>query len=59
MVQVREKSLSTGDLYRLAAKLRRVTLGKAILMVNDRLDVALAVDADGVHLPSHSLPAVS
>ena len=57
MVQVREKSLSTGDLYELAAKLRRVTLGKALLMVNDRLDVALAVEADGVHLPSHSLPA--
>ena len=36
MVQVREKSLSTGDLYRLAAKLRRVTLGKAILIINDR-----------------------
>ena len=57
MVQVREKSLSTGDLYRLAATLRHVTLGKAILTINDRTDVALAVDADGVHLPSHSLPA--
>ena len=57
MVQVREKSLSTGDLYRLAATLRRVTLGKAILTINDRTDVALAVEADGVHLPSHSLPA--
>ena len=57
MVQLREKSLSTGDLYELAATLRRVTLGKAILTINDRLDVALAVDADGVHLPSHSLPA--
>ena len=55
MVQFREKSLSTGDLYRLAVRLRRVTLGKALLIVNDRLDVALAVDADGVHLPSHSL----
>ena len=57
MVQVREKSLSTGDLYRLAVKLRSVTLGKAILIINDRTDVALAVDADGVHLPSNSLPA--
>ena len=57
MVQVREKSLSTGDLYRFAAKLRRATLGKAILTINDRIDVALAVDADGVHLPSDSLPA--
>ena len=56
MVQVREKSLSTGDLCRLAAMLRSVTLGKAILIINDRTDVALAVDADGVHLPSNSLP---
>ena len=56
MVQVREKSLPTGDLYRLAVRLRRATLAKALLMVNDRLDVALAVEADGVHLASHSLP---
>ncbi len=57
MVQIREKSLSSGDLYRLAARLRRATLGKAILTINDRTDVAIAVDADGIHLPSHSLPA--
>ena len=57
MVQLREKSLSTSDLYRLAVRLRRATLAKALLMVNDRLDVALAVEADGVHLPSDSLPA--
>ena len=57
MVQLREKSLSTGELYELAAKLRIVTQGKALLIINDRLDVALAVDADGVHLPSNSLPS--
>ena len=56
MVQVREKAMSSGDLYRLAAKLRLVTLGKALLIINDRINVALAVEADGVHLPSHSLP---
>ena len=56
MVQVREKTMPTGDLYRLAEKLRRVTRDKALLIINDRVDVALAVDADGVHLPSHSLP---
>ena len=57
MVQVREKTMSSGDLYELAAKLRLVTRGKALLIINDRVDVALAVDADGVHLPSNSLPA--
>ena len=57
MVQVREKSLSTGELYELATRLRIVTQGKALLIINDRVDVALAVDADGIHLPSNSLPA--
>ena len=56
MVQVREKSLSTGDLYQLATRLRIVTRGKALLIINDRVDVALAVEADGIHLPSNSLP---
>ena len=48
--------MPSGELYRLADKLRLVTLGKALLIINDRVDVSLAVDADGVHLPSHSLP---
>ena len=56
MVQVRERGTPSGDLYRLAEKLRLVTRGKALLIINDRVDVALAVDAEGVHLPSHSLP---
>ena len=56
MVQVREKTIPSGDLYRLASNLRLVTRGKALLIVNERVDVALAVDADGVHLPSHALP---
>ena len=56
MVQVREKGMPSGDLYQLAKKLRFVTRGKALLIINDRVDIALAVDADGVHLPSHSLP---
>lgn len=56
MVQIREKTMASGELYRLAAKLRLVTQGEALLIINDRVDIALAVDADGVHLPSHSLP---
>ena len=57
MVQVREKTLSTGDLYQLATRLRIVTQSKALLIINDRVDVAIAVEADGIHLPSNSLPA--
>ncbi len=56
MVQIREKAMSSGELYQLAKKLRLVTRDKALLIINDRVDIALVVDADGVHLPSHSLP---
>ena len=40
----------------MALRLRAVTEGKAILLINDRLDVALAAGADGLHLPEASLP---
>ena len=54
-VQLREKDLEGRDLYALAERLRALTLRyQAHLLVNDRLDVALAVEADGVHLGQHS-----
>ena len=56
MVQVRQKTMASGELYRLANNLRFVTRSKALLIINDRVDLAIAVDADGVHLPTHSLP---
>ncbi len=56
-VQLREKDLSGSELYRLAAKLRRLTSDfDARLIINDRLDVALAAEADGVHIGVNSLP---
>jgi thiamine-phosphate pyrophosphorylase len=56
-VQLREKDLATRDLYDLAGKLVAVTRGAgAALLVNDRVDVAMAVSADGVHLTRRSLP---
>lgn len=55
-VQLREKDLEGGELYRLAAALRELTARyQAKLLINDRLDVALAVDADGVHLGQASM----
>ncbi len=55
-IQLREKDLSTGDLYRLAKDVREITERKgASLIINDRVDIALAVDADGVHLGWQSL----
>jgi len=56
-VQLREKDLSAAELYPLALELRRLTREfSARLLINDRVDLVLAVDADGVHLGNHSLP---
>lgn len=56
-VQLREKDLCAAELYPLARELRELTARHgARLLINDRLDVALAVEADGVHLGEHSLP---
>jgi thiamine-phosphate pyrophosphorylase len=56
--QLREKDLSPRELYPLAIELRQLTQRYgARLLINDRVDVALAVDADGVHLTTTSLPA--
>jgi thiamine-phosphate pyrophosphorylase len=56
LIQLRERDLPTGDLLALAMRLREVTRGRAILVINDRLDVAMAAGADGVHLPENGLP---
>jgi len=50
-VQLRDKARPTGQLLSLGPRLREVTRKHAaVLVVNDRLDLALAVEADGVHL---------
>ena len=54
MVQLREKDLAAGELLALALRLREITGGKALLFINDRVDVALASDADGVQLGEQS-----
>lgn len=56
-VQLREKDLAAAEHYPLALELRALTREfGAQLLINDRLDIALAVEADGVHLGGHSLP---
>ncbi len=55
-VQLREKDLNTRDLYDLAKVARKITKKNGVkLIINDRVDVAIAVDADGVHLGWQSL----
>lgn len=55
-VQLREKDLSARALVELARELRTITSAVgAALFINDRVDVALAANADGVHLPTAGL----
>lgn len=57
-VQLRHRRLCGRDLAALARSLRLVTSSHgALLVVNDRTDVAVAADADGVHLPTHGIDA--
>ena len=58
LIQVRERDLETADLARLVSDLLRVSRGSGTrVVVNDRLDVALACGADGVHLRHDSVRA--
>jgi thiamine-phosphate pyrophosphorylase len=58
MVQLREKSLAPVELFPLARKLRgRCREAGCVFIVNDRVDLALAVEADGVHVGQDDLPA--
>lgn len=57
MVQFRDKELPDGPFFREAMKLRALTREAGVLfMIDDRVDVALSVGADGVHLGEHDLP---
>jgi thiamine-phosphate pyrophosphorylase len=57
VVQLREKTLSSKELYERAYELRKLTSRYgAKLIINDRVDVALAVEADGVHIGVQSIP---
>ena len=56
LVQLREKDMSASELYSLARRLKAIVEGRALLFVNDRLDVALAAKADGAQLGERALP---
>jgi thiamine-phosphate pyrophosphorylase len=57
VIQLRKKTMPKGEQYAIALTLRRLTqLHDALLIVNDHADIAIAVDADGVHLGQDDLP---
>ena len=57
LIQLREKEMPVPDFLRLAKQVRAMTAAaKALLIINDRLDVALSVGADGVHLGQADFP---
>lgn len=58
IIQFRDKEMSTRQLVETARKIKELTDEASIpLIINDRLDVALAVDADGVHVGQDDMPA--
>ncbi len=60
MIQLREKNEQGRAFYEQAVEIKRVTDRHRIpLIINDRIDIALAVDADGVHLGQADIPAAA
>ena len=57
IVQLREKNLTTNQYYQLAKQVKEITdVYQVPLIIDDRLDVCLAVDASGLHIGDDELP---
>ena len=57
VVQIREKNADTLDFYNLARQVKKITTKYDVpLIINDRVDIALAIDADGVHVGQSDMP---
>ena len=58
MVQLREKEISSLDFYVLASEMKKITDRYGIpLIINDRIDIAMAVGAAGIHIGQKDIPA--
>ncbi|MBN2272913.1 MAG: thiamine phosphate synthase [Bacteroidales bacterium] len=59
MVQLREKDCPTLEFFNLAVLIKRILAPFHVpLIINDRLDIALAADAEGLHIGQHDIPYV-
>jgi thiamine-phosphate pyrophosphorylase len=56
IIQYREKDKPTKEMFEQAVQIKERCKGKAIFLINDRVDIALAVNADGVHLGQDDMP---
>lgn len=57
LLQLREKDASAKEILRLARELRRVIPSEVTLILNDRADLAIAAQANGVHVGQDDIPA--
>lgn len=57
LLQLREKEASSREFYQIALQVKELAHSRGVpLLINDRLDLALAVDADGLHIGQEDLP---
>ncbi|MFW6375748.1 MAG: thiamine phosphate synthase [Thermoplasmatota archaeon] len=56
MIQYRAKDTSDKEMYKDCVRVRKVIPEDVLFIVNDRVDIAIAADADGVHLGQDDLP---
>jgi len=57
LIQLREKEVSSREFYQIALKVKDLAHSRGVpLLINDRLDIALAVNADGLHIGQDDLP---
>jgi thiamine-phosphate pyrophosphorylase len=57
MIQLREKNISTLEFYKISLKVKAITSKYNVpLIINDRLDIALACDAEGIHVGQNDMP---
>lgn len=57
LIQLREKDISTREFISQAMRIKAITQRYGVpLIINDRIDIALAVDADGVHVGNNDMP---
>lgn len=57
LIQLREKNLSSLEFYNTALEIKEITSKYEIpLIINDRMDIALAIDAEGVHIGQEDIP---